>query len=80
MAVSTPRIPQCLQIPMITNDRKHVTCFFPFLTETALYSKESSSHTSFLPVLATKLQHMLISQIWQWSEETRGAAPSVSGC
>lgn len=80
MAVSISKFPQCLKIPTITNNKKYLTCFFPFLTETNTSLKKGSSHTNLLSVLSTKLQHMLISQIWQWRKEMHDAALSISGC
>lgn len=65
MAMSTSKFPQRLQIPTITNNRKYLTQFFPFLTETSTLLKRGQLPYQPLSVLSAKLQHMLISQIWQ---------------
>lgn len=77
MAVSTSEFPQCLQIPTITNNRKHLTWLFPFLTETSTLLKREQ--LPYQPTVCTKLQHMLISQIWQW-RKMHDAALSISAC
>lgn len=52
MAVSISKFPQCLKIPTITNNKKYLTWFFPFLTETSTSLKKGSSHTKLLSVLS----------------------------
>lgn len=72
------KIPSVLEDPYDNKQQKVSNMVFSFPYRDKHFAQKGQ--LPYQPSVCTKLQHMLISQIWQWRKEMHDAALSISGC